>query len=174
MNKQYTLIFILVIVFFSAHGFAEEVNFGEGNEPTVDAVVDALKPDDYSNLQLRGINYKPAEPKMVSLTLEFEKNSYELTEQTKTSLSMIAKALNSDDLKDLNFTLEGHADASGTDAYNLDLSKKRAAAVKQYLVGSQSVNPESLGVVGKGESELLDKENPTAKKNRRVRIVTNQ
>jgi OOP family OmpA-OmpF porin len=35
----------------------------------------------------------------------------------------------------MTVTIEGHADATGTEQYNLDLSKRRAAAVQKYITG---------------------------------------
>ena len=46
----------------------------------------------------------------------------------------------------------GHTDAIGTDAYNLKLSLRRAAAVKGYLV-SQNIDPARIYAEGKGESQ---------------------
>jgi len=176
------LIYLVIIVsffcipFISADVLAEEIAFDEENTPTVDDVVNALKPDDIPDIKLRGINYKPepAEPKMISVELQFEKNSSELTANTKRSLSMVGQALNSEELKELKYILEGHADATGTTEYNMRLSQKRAESVKQYLVKKHNINPEKLVAVGKGEKDLLDADNPDSMKNRRVRIITAQ
>jgi OOP family OmpA-OmpF porin len=46
----------------------------------------------------------------------------------------------------------GHADRIGTDNYNLKLSEKRAAAVKDYLVG-KGVEPNLVYTEGKGEAQ---------------------
>ena len=46
----------------------------------------------------------------------------------------------------------GHADRIGTDAYNQDLSERRAAAVKDYLVG-QGIESSRIQTAAKGESE---------------------
>lgn len=46
----------------------------------------------------------------------------------------------------------GHADRVGTDAYNQDLSARRAAAVKDYLVG-QGIESNRIQAAAKGESE---------------------
>jgi len=46
----------------------------------------------------------------------------------------------------------GHADRIGTDAYNQDLSQRRAAAVKDYLV-SEGVESNRIQTTAKGESE---------------------
>jgi outer membrane protein OmpA-like peptidoglycan-associated protein len=65
--------------------------------------------------------------------------------------------------------IEGHTDSRGDDAYNLQLSKDRAAAVLSYLV-SRGVTPDRLESQGFGETRPLDKrENEAAwGMNRRV------
>lgn len=65
----------------------------------------------------------------------------------------------------------GHTDSIGTDAYNLALSKRRAAAVKAYLV-SKGVDAARVYTEGKGEKQPIA-DNHTAEgraKNRRVEI----
>lgn len=52
------------------------------------------------------------------------------------------------------FDLVGHADKSGSNAYNVRLSEKRAISVKDYLVGL-GTNPEDINVNWKGESNPL-------------------
>ncbi|ADX68167.1 Outer membrane porin F precursor [Weeksella virosa] len=60
-----------------------------------------------------------------------------------------------------NFWVEGHTDAAGPDAYNQNLSERRAASVVRYLV-NKGVNSAQLFPIGKGESELKHPEcNPT-------------
>ncbi len=65
--------------------------------------------------------------------------------------------------------IEGHTDSRGSAAYNLSLSKKRAASVRQYLI-DQGVPAGQLVSEGYGESKPLDKANNNAawEKNRRV------
>jgi outer membrane protein OmpA-like peptidoglycan-associated protein len=52
----------------------------------------------------------------------------------------------------LAIEIEGHTDADGEDAYNLELSQRRAAAVVAYLTG-RGIAGARLTPVGKGESE---------------------
>lgn len=55
-------------------------------------------------------------------------------------------------------TITGHADRIGTEAYNQNLSERRANAVKDYLV-KQGVAAERMRASGKGESEPNPKAN---------------
>ncbi len=66
----------------------------------------------------------------------------------------------------------GHTDQQGDDAYNLDLSIRRAAAVRRYLV-EKGVDPDRLESQGYGETDLKDPRNTQAAyaKNRRVEFV---
>jgi hypothetical protein len=72
-------------------------------------------------------------------------------------------------------TVTGHTDASGSAAYNLGLSQRRAEAVAGELV-RQGVPAAEIATVGRGEEDLLV---PTADgvnepRNRRVEIVVPQ
>ena len=50
--------------------------------------------------------------------------------------------------------LEGHADSTGTDIYNLELSKKRANSAKKVLL-SMGINENQISTIGYGEKEPL-------------------
>lgn len=66
----------------------------------------------------------------------------------------------------------GHADATGSDQYNLELSQRRALAVSNYLA-AQGVDPGRLSAIGYGESRPVA-DNSTAQGrtlNRRVEII---
>ncbi len=65
----------------------------------------------------------------------------------------------------------GHADATGTDAYNQKLSERRAAAVKAYLV-SKGVAANKITTEGKGEKMPVadNKTREGRAKNRRVEV----
>jgi len=72
----------------------------------------------------------------------------------------------------------GHTDSKGAEAYNSELSKKRAEAVKQWLVSQAGIDPSRIETTGKGESESVapntnpdGSDNPEGRqKNRRVEI----
>jgi len=54
----------------------------------------------------------------------------------------------------IKVTVEGHADARGTNEYNLSLGERRAAAVRDYLV-SLGIAADRILAVSKGEEEPL-------------------
>ncbi len=54
-----------------------------------------------------------------------------------------------------NTEIQGHTDSRGSDAYNQDLSQRRADAVREVLVSQFNINPSRLSSVGYGESRLL-------------------
>ncbi len=111
------------------------------------------------------------EKDFVDLHVNFAFDSAELLPPAKEALDELGRALATDQLTTFRFRLEGHTDAVGTDEYNLGLSKRRATAVKTYLVGSLGLKAARLDVEGFGESRLLDPKQPNSGVNRRVRVV---
>jgi outer membrane protein OmpA-like peptidoglycan-associated protein len=71
-----------------------------------------------------------------------------------------------------NVLIEGHADSSGSESYNLELSQRRAQAVQSFLV-MNGISPERINVRGYGEAYPVASNNTTAgrQQNRRVEIV---
>jgi peptidoglycan-associated lipoprotein len=69
-------------------------------------------------------------------------------------------------------TVEGHADARGTNEYNLALGERRASAVRDYLV-TLGVLGSRVAVVSKGEEEPVCREETEAcwAKNRRGHFI---
>jgi OOP family OmpA-OmpF porin len=82
--------------------------------------------------------------------VNFEFNSATLTAESRPVLDEVAA-----DLKKhprLRVELQGHTDSAGRDAYNLQLSRRRADAVRGYLV-AQGVSAEQLTAKGYGETQ---------------------
>lgn len=72
------------------------------------------------------------------------------------------------------FTLEGYTDSFGSDDYNLELSRRRAEAVKAYLVEALAINPAQIETRGFGKANLLtsaDASIEAQEVNRRVVVV---
>jgi outer membrane protein OmpA-like peptidoglycan-associated protein len=142
---------------------------------TTDELIEKLNPNSVSNTTttrtrgLRNLTPEVREKPSVNLMINFEFNSSKLLPESKPLLDHLAKAIKSDQLKDLSFFVEGHTDIKGTFAYNLKLSDQRASSVVQYL-SSQGVEKNRLKAIGKGSSELLIPDQPEAAENRRVKI----
>jgi outer membrane protein OmpA-like peptidoglycan-associated protein len=74
---------------------------------------------------------------------------------------------------DLKLLIEGHTDNVGAPAANLDLSDRRAAAVKQILVGSYGIDAARLMTKGLGDTKPVAKNDSAEgrQSNRRVELV---
>ncbi len=77
--------------------------------------------------------------------------------------------------KEYNKTLidvVGHTDSDGSDSYNSDLSRQRAASVARYL-SAQQLDPNRFSVEGRGESQPIASNSSEDGKaqNRRVEIT---
>ncbi len=106
----------------------------------------------------------------LSLLIQFDFNSARVRPESQQALANLSVALQSPELRNSTFALEGHTDAKGSADYNLRLSALRAQAVRDYLMG-RGVEQGRLQASGKGASELANVEQPFAPENRRVRIV---
>ena len=87
------------------------------------------------------------------------------------SVQALGRALTSADLKGSTFIVAGHTDAAGSEAYNQDLSERRADSIKRYLVDKYGIAGADLVTVGYGKSKLKDPSQPLAEANRRVQVV---
>src|SRR3954447_19422350 len=82
-------------------------------------------------------------------TVTFDFNSAALTTQGEQQLDILASAVKEIGLAQQTLTIEGHTDASGSETYNQELSERRAASAKNYLVsqgGHDPVPPDTNGV----------------------------
>jgi outer membrane protein OmpA-like peptidoglycan-associated protein len=106
------------------------------------------------------------DPGGFDMLITFELGSDRLSPQARENLSEFAKALKGDTLAEATFNIDGHTDARGTDAFNLELSNRRAEAVVGYLE-SLGIPRDRLQAQGHGES-MPRVEDPFADINRRV------
>lgn len=107
---------------------------------------------------------------MLPSDLLFEFNSSELRESAKVGLMKLALLM--DRNPGLYCWIEGHTDLVGSDAFNLELSIKRAEAVKTYLVSSMKMDASKIYTRGFGRYEPLVTSGSTEEQgvNRRVEI----
>ncbi|MEZ5932620.1 MAG: OmpA family protein [Alphaproteobacteria bacterium] len=107
----------------------------------------------------------------IAMRIQFLFDSAELTNDSKATLGQLAQVLQDNLMRDKRILLEGHADASGAEDYNLSLSERRANSVRDYLVTTYGVAPERLQAVGRGELDPYDPADPLASVNRRVEFT---
>jgi outer membrane protein OmpA-like peptidoglycan-associated protein len=101
----------------------------------------------------------------------FDFNSDRIREESAPRLEEIAGLLGRH--PDWKLSIEGHTDGIAGDAYNLELSKRRAAAVKTALTERYRIEAHRLTTTGYGKSRPRDR-NDTLEgraKNRRVELV---
>jgi hypothetical protein len=104
-------------------------------------------------------------------SIYFSFNSDAIREESEPALKDIAEVLHRH--PDWKLRVGGHTDAVGGDQYNLELSSKRAAAVKDALVKRYGIDARRLSASGFGKTQPKDS-NETLEgraRNRRVELV---
>ena len=103
--------------------------------------------------------------------LLFEFNKAELKQNAKLGLMKLGMLI--DRNPEMYCILEGHSDLFGTDSYNLGLSRKRAQAVKSWLVSSLGLDSTHIIVRAYGHSKpkVLEGDQDQQAINRRVDIL---
>lgn len=102
-------------------------------------------------------------------SLAFQINSATISENYKKDLNAAASVFKS--YADTNILIEGHTDDTGSDDYNMTLSKRRAEAVRDYLV-SQGVEASRLTAKWYGETQpKYPNDEANRAKNRRVELA---
>ena len=133
-------------------------------------------------LALAGVSYKftappppPPTPQAApvappSFMVFFDWDRANLSDQALTTIRQAANAYKQKG--NARVTATGHTDTSGTEAYNMALSLRRANAVKDALV-REGVPATNISVLGRGEQGLLVQTGPNVREpqNRRVEIV---
>lgn len=111
------------------------------------------------------------EGKFVTHGILFNSGSDVIKPTSYGALKDIANVLNENN--SLNVKIVGHTDSDGDDKANLELSKRRANAVKNTLSKEFGISIDRLDTEGKGESEPIDSNATPAGKanNRRVEFI---
>ncbi|MBN1797014.1 MAG: OmpA family protein [Spirochaetales bacterium] len=135
---------------------------------TVDEITEHIEKEN-----LEGVTVEQEE-KGVTITLEdiqFQPDSDVLLPAEKQKLQKIARILMKYPERDIQ--IEGHAAKLGSDEYLLELSKRRAKAVGDYLLSIGATEAQKMIIVGKGATEPIASNSTEAGriKNRRVEIT---
>jgi len=105
----------------------------------------------------------------ISLNVQFEFNKATVLAVYGEQLQSIASAMRVH--SDIELVLEGHTDSRGSDAYNIDLSSRRAAAVKQKLADDYGIDADRISSVGYGESRPIASNQTKEGRARNRRVV---
>ncbi|MGI9551327.1 MAG: OmpA family protein [Aurantibacter sp.] len=112
-----------------------------------------------------------SEGKVSTNGILFDSGSANIQPQSMGIIRQISQVLQQEG--SMNLKIIGHTDSDGNDDTNMELSKKRAKAVKNALVSIYNVSSDRLNTDGKGESEPVG-DNGTADskaQNRRVEFI---
>lgn len=115
----------------------------------------------------------PPPKKLVLEGVNFDNNSAKLRSDADDILDKAAATLK--EWGDVKVEVAGYTDSNNTDAYNLELSDRRANSVRDYLI-SKGIDASRLTAKGYGETNPIA-DNETAEgraKNRRVELVPQQ
>ena len=107
----------------------------------------------------------------IDLNIQFDYNSAEISKASLSSVQELGKALSNPSLKGSTFVVAGHTDAIGGEAYNQDLSERRADTIKRFLADKYGINGTDLITVGYGKTKPIDPNAPMDPINRRVQVV---
>ena len=113
-------------------------------------------------------DYKPAG----DVTVLFKFNSAKLTDDAKQQLDQLGKG-QVGSMKRYFVAIQGFTDKIGPADYNLELSRRRAEAVQNYLVMQHNVPVYRIQIVGLGKEKPLNEEKTRddRQKNRRVEVT---
>ena len=136
--------------------------------PKASVAAPAVAPPTVPSANAAAAPPETAEAGIVGFRINFTLNSAVIPSTYYAFVDQIGELLRQE--PQLSLLIEGHTDALGSDAYNLDLSERRALAVAEYLVRRQGIEPERLSIAGKGKTEPL-MDDPYDPRNRRVQFV---
>lgn len=105
-----------------------------------------------------------------SKSVLFDSSKATIKAESNDKLEEMVKVMN--EYNSANFRLEGHTDSTGNAAKNLQLSKDRAAAIKNYLI-AKGINENRLSSEGYGITKPIASNKTVAGRaqNRRVEII---
>lgn len=111
------------------------------------------------------------EGKLISYGIYFDVNKDVVKSESYGTISDIAKVLKENPT--VSIKIIGHTDSDGNDAANLDLSKRRAASVKNSLVSQFGIDGSRIQTDGKGETQPIvqNTSSENKAKNRRVEFI---
>lgn len=173
-------VFSACSVAFAADEEARQTVSINSPNPKVEEIEGALFPkeisalkDECAQMEKIGLRCQSVIPKssLDTIQITFARGSALLTEEGKGFLRSVGAALQRKAGVWKSVAVEGHTDATGSEAVNRRLSKTRADAVKSFLQAEFGLS--DIETVGRSSDKLRDTDNPGSGLNRRVEFVPN-
>lgn len=178
MKKKYLLIFIAIFLLASCsnskNSRIKDLGINSDNLYNLEDVESSKKPlediiifnEEGVSIRRDGNNLILSMPELVL----FDFDKYDIKDRIKPSLRTLAKALGEN--KDIKIKIDGYTDFIGSEGYNLDLSVKRARAIKDYLVRNGAFE-NNISIEGYGEQNPIADNNTDLgrSRNRRVEFI---
>jgi outer membrane protein OmpA-like peptidoglycan-associated protein len=148
--------------------------------PSVEEIDAALFPKAVADLKIEcaqmekaGLRCQSVIPKssLDTIQITFSRSSAVLNEEAKRFLRSVGEALQRKAGVWKSLIVEGHTDATGSEAVNRRLSKNRADSVKSFLEAEFGLS--NIETVGRSSDNLRDSDNPAGDLNRRVEFIPN-
>jgi OOP family OmpA-OmpF porin len=107
----------------------------------------------------------------ITLNLQFDTNKAIVKDKYRDDIKRVADFMK--EFPDTTAAIEGHTDNIASEAYNQNLSEKRANSVRQYIIDKFGIDGSRLTAAGYGESKPIASNDTEEgrQKNRRVEAV---
>lgn len=164
---------LCVLMFLSVTGYAQDVKMYSDTTPSAEEMGTILfsRPQQSDGMIMRSISFVPhTQNPAIGLPIKFGFDSAQILEQSIPFVDEIGRMLNLPDYANNKLVIEGHTDSRGSEQYNRSLSKRRANAVKHYLMETHRIASNQLVVTGLGESRPLSGISTHSSINRRVQF----
>ncbi len=141
------------------------------DKPTEAQIIELLKAKRLTRCPQTKCGGVAGENPGIDVEITFAHGSARLGPVARSALAGLGDALRRPDPRSRVVLVAGHTDAKGGESYNQDLSERRAAAVKRFLMREFHLRADRLKAVGFGKTRLKNEANPSADENRRVQVV---
>ncbi len=142
--------FLIVLPLGKNYGYFAEKNGYFPVSNNLDLINFQRDTNIYLDIVLYPVEFLVEKQKKVRLNnIFFDFDKYTLKAESFPELDRVVKLLKEN--QDFFIHIDGHTDSIGTDTYNLQLSQKRAEAVRNYLI-SKGIRAERISIFGYGAS----------------------
>jgi len=135
-NKDKSLVYRPAEGFSGVDSFTYTVSDGNGAASTATVQINVRKTDGIDLSKMQYVNFKYNKTDLTNLSAE----------KVKQIIQRIREA------DDLDIEIRAYTDSIGSEAYNLNLSRRRANALKKLLI-KQGIPASSISAIGKGEAD---------------------